>query len=90
VLKNDFILQLAKKIIPIEVKYRKDLGDSRVIVTPNNWIWPEEFAAIWTVYPYNGGTGEGVKEGNPPTFTQQWYIETLTNPTTFKWDPNCP
>jgi len=59
-------------------------GDPRFIPAPDNWIWPEEFAAIWTVYPYNGGTGEGVTEGNPPTFTQHWYNEP---PTTYKWDP---
>ena len=64
-----------------------DQDDPRFIPVPNDWIWPEEFAAIWTVYPYNAVTTEGVTEGNPPTFTQHWYTETLTNPTTYKWDP---
>jgi len=64
-----------------------DQEDPRFVPAPNNWIWPQEFAAIWTVYPYDGGNGEGVTEGNPPTFTQHWYTKTLTNPTTYKWDP---
>ena len=60
-------------------------GDPRVIVTPNDWIWPqEESAHIWTVYPYNAVTNEGVTKGNPPAFTQHWYTE---SPTTYKWDP---
>jgi LruC domain-containing protein len=60
-------------------------GDIRFIVTPDTWIWPQESASIWTVYPYNDVTGEGVSQGrSPPNFTDHWYTET---PTTNKWDP---
>lgn len=58
--------------------------DQRVIVAPINWEWPEERAAIWTVYPYNPTSGEGVISGNPPSFTTYWYTET---PTDNKWNP---
>lgn len=60
------------------------IADSRLIVVPTDWEWPQETAAIWTVYPYNAGTGQGVTGGNPPTFTTYWYTET---PTGNKWDP---
>lgn len=58
--------------------------DPRVIVAPIGWAWPEEFAAIWTVYPYNPTSDEGVTSGDPPSFTPDWYTET---PTDNKWDP---
>jgi len=59
-------------------------GDVRTIIVSDDWIWPQEFAAIWTVYPYNFGTNQGVNPGNPPTFTNHWYTESPTNK---KWDP---
>ena len=60
-------------------------GDDRYLITPNNWEWPQEYAPIWDVYPYNPVTEEGVYEArSPPVFTQHWYTET---PTTWKWDP---
>ena len=58
-------------------------GDSRVLLAPLTWNWPQERAAIWDVYPFNSGTNEGVTEGNPPSFTMHWYTET---PTSLKWD----
>jgi hypothetical protein len=58
--------------------------DQRVIVAPTNWEWSEETADIWTVYPYNSTSGEGVISGNPPSFTTYWYTET---PTDNKWNP---
>jgi len=60
-------------------------GDIRFLATPNDWIWPQEYAAIWTVYPYDGA--KGVQEGNPPVFIGDWYD---IIPTTYKWDPFCP
>jgi len=60
------------------------ITDPRLIVVPTDWEWPQERAAIWTVYPYNTGTGEGVTAGDPPTFTTYWYTET---PTPYKWTP---
>ena len=60
-------------------------GDPRFIPTPNDWIWPEEFAAIRTVYPYDGS--KGVQSGNPPIFIGHWYE---VPPTMYKWDPHCP
>jgi len=59
-----------------------DQDDPRFIPAPDNWMWPQEFAAIWTVYPYDGS--KGVQSGNPPTFVGQWYT---VPPTTYKWDP---
>ena len=61
-----------------------DKGDVRFIPTPKDWIWPQERAPIWDVYPYNTATTEGVKQGNPPIFTLNWYTEA---PTALKWDP---
>lgn len=58
------------------------ITDSRLIVVPTNWEWPQERAAIWTVYPFNTVTGQGVIAGNPPNFTTYWYTET---PTGLKW-----
>ena len=60
------------------------ITDPRLIVVPTDWEWPQETAAIWTVYPYNIGTGEGVTSGDPPAFTTYWYTET---PTSNKWTP---
>lgn len=60
------------------------ITDPRLIVVPTDWEWPQETAAVWTVYPYNTVTGQGVTAGNPPTFTTYWYTET---PTGSKWTP---
>ncbi len=59
-------------------------GGSRVLATPADWEWPQERAPIWDVYPYNSVTGEGVKEGSIPMFTNHWYTESPTNK---KWEP---
>jgi hypothetical protein len=61
-------------------------GDVRFISVPNDWIWPQERAAIWTVYPFNIIASRGVKSGNPPIFVGEWYEEIPQPP---KWDPFC-
>jgi len=60
------------------------ITDQRLVVVPTDWEWPEDKAAIWTVYPYNSTTDEGVIAGSPPSFTQYWYTET---PADKKWTP---
>jgi hypothetical protein len=75
-----------------DTKQTINQGDVRFIPVPQLWMWPQEYARIWTVYPYNSsGTGRGVKQGanpgNPPQFFGDWYLE---SPTGNKWDPYCP
>lgn len=60
------------------------ITDQRLVVVPTDWEWPEDHAAIWTVYPYNSSSGEGVLAGDPPSFTTYWYAEP---PTDKKWTP---
>jgi LruC domain-containing protein len=60
------------------------ITDERLVVVPIDWEWPEEEAAIWTVYPYNSTSYEGVDAGSSPSFTTYWYTET---PTEKKWTP---
>lgn len=50
-------------------------GDTRLIVVPTDWQWPQEGAAIWNVYPYDSGNNRGVQSGMPPTFVNDWYNE---------------
>jgi len=70
----------------------KTIGFQHFLPPPQqSWIWPQEGKALWTVYPYNGGTGQGVKQGanpgDPPQFFGDWYLE---SPQSNKWDPYCP
>jgi LruC domain-containing protein len=63
--------------------------DTCFIVIPASWSWPRELSngrgvSIWNVYPYNTTRMQGIKEGNPPSFTQQWYLEI---PTVYRWYP---
>ena len=41
-------------------------GDSRTLIIPARWTWPEERIGIWLAYP-------DVVEGNPPTFGPLWW-----------------
>lgn len=41
-------------------------GDSRTLLVPIDWVWPEEKVAVWRAYP-------DVTPGAPPIFTIPWW-----------------
>jgi hypothetical protein len=44
------------------------VGDSRTLLVPVQWLWPEEGKPVWLAYPR-------VQEGEPPAFPWEWWTE---------------